>query len=520
MQSGLFAGLALVALAGQAAAVQDSRAQASAAQVSAATPAQALAGRWKSEVKNNHSVTLTVKDGQVSADWREGGSSRIYRSTLENFVAQGGFTRNGAVTVAYTLHGPTLTLDAKDPDIRGIWTLSLNLTWARDGRQATYRGQPLEYWAERLPEADVVEREALFEAIRTLEDDARPLIPALGAVLKSQQPGAREGALERLAAFGPAAKSTAPQVLALVRDPSDYVRMWAVRAIPNIGTDARDAVPVLVQALGDSKPHVRREAAAGLAHYPAAAEAAVPALSQLLNDPDLEPRQAAVSALAVFGEQAKSASAAVAKSLTSGLEGNQRLEAINTLRKIGAAPAVAVPALAAALKDRRIDVAGQAADALRDYGPAAKAATDALATAIQDGRERRAQVRKRAEAALQVIDPDAARAVAERKRPWPRDPAVEKQMQALQGVWKSAPRNGTIFVLEARGEEVLLRSEGDYLYMANGSPKLRLEDLVMDSGLTFFRGASLAEFSCRFQDGMLIVASESRDLAGVWVLSR
>lgn len=80
---------------------------------------------------------------------------------------------------------------------------------------------------------------------------------------------------------------------------------------------------------------------------------------------------------------------------------NKRVKAVEVLGNVGAADALAIPALASALKDRDARVRSEAALALLRVGPPAKEAVPALKDACED---KDATVRASAAKALEKID--------------------------------------------------------------------------------------------------------------------
>jgi HEAT repeat protein len=129
-----------------------------------------------------------------------------------------------------------------------------------------------------------------------------------------------------------------------------------------------------LERLKDPDALVRREAAFALGEIGMGAKGAVPALGGALKDPDVRVRRSAADALGEIGVAAKAG----------------------------------VPALIDALKDVRNppDVLGAAAWALGEMGPEARSAVPALIDALKGSNDR---LRKEAAAALQKIDPEAAR---------------------------------------------------------------------------------------------------------------
>jgi HEAT repeat protein len=100
--------------------------------------------------------------------------------------------------------------------------------------------------------------------------------------------------------------------------------------------------------------------------------------------------------------------------LTGQLKGPGSAERLRAARELGgrrAEAALAVPALAAALRDEDAFVRRGAAEALGQFGPEAAAAAPALAAALRD---RNRAVRKAAAQTLKKVAPEAHRQPARR----------------------------------------------------------------------------------------------------------
>ncbi len=95
---------------------------------------------------------------------------------------------------------------------------------------------------------------------------------------------ARSGAIDALAAIGPAAKESVPVIVSALREPKAGIRNAAALALGDIGAEATSVVPALVGVLQDPEEVVRGGAAASLGRFGAAAASAVPALTKALTD--------------------------------------------------------------------------------------------------------------------------------------------------------------------------------------------------------------------------------------------
>ena len=179
----------------------------------------------------------------------------------------------------------------------------------------------------------------------------------------------RNAALEGFLALGSTARPAVPELTRLARDAkSEQVSYWALHALAYVG---RDGLPPLIAAVRDPQ-HRNRPCAASMLGYAgrhgADVSAAVPVLARCLQDPD-EGVVAAAEAL-----------------------GNLAIE-----------PDISVPALAAALADRRGYVRYSAVVALEGFGKAARPAVPALLNAIKDSDN---DVRSRAKQLLREIAPE------------------------------------------------------------------------------------------------------------------
>jgi HEAT repeat protein len=257
-------------------------------------------------------------------------------------------------------------------------------------------------------------------------------VPALVEALK--QEGGNKEAATVLGLIGPRAADAVPALMEVLKDrhtPADR-REAAAFALGRIGTPAADIVPALIAALKDEKPEVRQRAADALAWIGPPAREAVAALVAAIKDDDDKVAAAACQALAHTGdagatqalfaasrsERGPVANAAglalwqmgpAAKNVVPALvallkdppKETERVRAV--LQVLGP---VAVPDLAAALKDSEPGVRQAAAEVLTAIGPVAREAVPALTDALKDTVP---NVRLAAAVALAHLDPTRAR---------------------------------------------------------------------------------------------------------------
>jgi HEAT repeat protein len=273
-------------------------------------------------------------------------------------------------------------------------------------------------------------------------------VPALAAALADRDALIRAEAAGDLGQLGALSRPALPALRAALHDPDPFVRVYAAEAVARIDPDDRGAVALLAEALREQDGAVGNAAAGALAGLGPRALAAAPALRLALRQgPATEVRSAAALALgevvpeaAPRGEETEETVAALARALREDRSADVYYWAARALLKFGPAARAALPALAAALRDRgrpaaqdvavdvlsrvgpeAVPVLGEAlldpqcgprrqvAEYLGDMGPAARAAVPALARTLQ-GED--PWLRYTAAAALLRIDLEVGAAVA------------------------------------------------------------------------------------------------------------
>ena len=217
----------------------------------------------------------------------------------------------------------------------------------------------------------------LIEALRT---SGEPLPPATAEVpalvypngraeitLALNRQGAEDGALtaaSSLARMGPLAAPAVRSLSELIRSPSaaPALKGAAAQALGNIGPAAREAVGPLVAALTEADPGVRVQAACALAQIDPTASAAIPVLTAALSAGDPVLRFQAARALGIIGPPARAALGELTRVLRSDRDENVRSKAAQALGALRDDALPAVPALRAALKDRKDGVRGAEAE--------------------------------------------------------------------------------------------------------------------------------------------------------------
>jgi HEAT repeat protein len=239
-------------------------------------------------------------------------------------------------------------------------------------------------------------------------------IPSLIAILTGRDPVARNNDSLRIQAasymYGNqiADRAVARALIEALNDPSPGVRSMSSQALscvaPAAGVRIPDrAIASVVNGLANSPRGFRYGAAMAVNEMACVvksrAAAAVPALIDTLSNRDGETRCAALASLRHIGAPAASAAPSLLRVLEADPHGGVRRSAAHGLWEIGARPAMAVPALILALRDKNTAVRQAAAEALGTYGRAARTAIPSLEAVLED----RPAVRKSATIALEQI---------------------------------------------------------------------------------------------------------------------
>lgn len=166
----------------------------------------------------------------------------------------------------------------------------------------TFRGKSIDFWLERLNDADPQFRRDAFDAIGTLVGRNRNLIqekklvdrmidlldegeaqsnvsstaswvlgiigkdaiPALTRAIEDNRPDRRSNrraAIYAIANIRPPAKGAVPALIGALKDKDREASIAAMRALSNFGPNAKDAIPVLIEKLDQSiRERVERNA--------------------------------------------------------------------------------------------------------------------------------------------------------------------------------------------------------------------------------------------------------------------
>jgi HEAT repeat protein len=252
---------------------------------------------------------------------------------------------------------------------------SLQPAWSEEPH--TFWGKTVEQWLAVYRDkasTEVQRREALY-AVAGFGPEAKAALPDLIAALRDKQlVGAAMDGL--IGIGGPAV----PAIRDVLNDPDDYVRGCAARILAKIGPEARAAVPALIRAIHrpdpTRKPNILfREVVEALGEIGPAAKPAVPALNGLLDnagDDDFD----VVLALNRIG-------APPVRKLLDAFLRDANPDTANRLSWLGPKGREAVPALRAALTDKRPEVRVSAAVALAQIEPSAPESVPVLIEALR-----------------------------------------------------------------------------------------------------------------------------------------
>jgi HEAT repeat protein len=254
---------------------------------------------------------------------------------------------------------------------------------------------------------------ALEHLARDLGDRARDVAGALNEALEDREHGVRVSAARALWAMRAPLKKeqlagVIPALIDALEEGDEHARFDAAQGLldADIRLPGRLAYPLLMRmSQDDPSADVRGAAKTAAGKLGRPTEADVFTLTAHLKDKSGRCRSLAAESLRMVRPKDARAVEALAVVVREDAAIEARLQAAAALGAIGPPATAAVPALAAALKDREPDLRAAAADALGQIGPDAKDAVPGLVDRLKDEEE---AVRRAAGEALKKIDPQAA----------------------------------------------------------------------------------------------------------------
>jgi HEAT repeat protein len=221
--------------------------------------------------------------------------------------------------------------------------------------------------AGRLKDGNLEVRVEAALALRRVGDGKVDVLPTVLEGLRGRG-YIRLATAHGLRELGPEAEKAIPTLRALLADKDRYARSAALHGLIVVGPPS---IPMLVKALEPGPAVVRTGALGALAGMGPKARPALGAVRAVLNDPDQGVKVGAGWALYKIEGKAEPAVRALTEQLK---DANmfRRHNAAGFLGRMGPDGAAAIPALRAALRDKKAGVSSSAVcDALSRMGPAA-----------------------------------------------------------------------------------------------------------------------------------------------------
>jgi HEAT repeat protein len=283
---------------------------------------------------------------------------------------------------------PALILLCQDPDrkVRAAAAAAI-IRIEVDGPETAAVRTAVPVFLDGLKSRDEVSRWQAVWCFKWLGSKGRSGIPELVRLAQSQDASTCVGALECLAAIGPAAKAAVSIPRGKLKDPNGEVRIMAAQALWRIEHDTQTAVAVSKEALKDSDRQVRVLAAQLLGEMRAQAKGADLALLEALADPDRSVRWAAASALAGLRSETRSRIPQLIAALKND-DPRVRGKIAGLLGQLGRDAEPAVPALAECLHDSDAHVRIIAARSLVSMGRKTQAVVDAVVNTVKNADKR------------------------------------------------------------------------------------------------------------------------------------
>jgi HEAT repeat protein len=272
------------------------------------------------------------------------------------------------------------------------------------GRLPAVADTTVPWLIENLESSDPTLRAYTLGALRELSWKAAPraasAVPAVLKALHHPDRDTRSGAAFALGYMARGAPEAVPALAQALMDSERVVRMHAAMALGTLG--AASATPALIRAAQEFPDEPTREHVAwALAAFGAEAAEAIPTLREQLAAGGGVALAAACAVLAVAPEPPKAARDIVLSALLADEEG-PRFVANNWLKRSGTCALLAE--LGAALDSPEPRRRERAASALGSIGPGASEALPRLKELRNDPDP---AVREAADAALQLVEPDA-----------------------------------------------------------------------------------------------------------------
>ncbi|NBO92227.1 MAG: HEAT repeat domain-containing protein [Planctomycetia bacterium] len=158
---------------------------------------------------------------------------------------------------------------------------------------------------EQRVDDDVRSRRSAAEAIESLGDLGKPLVPILSRMLNDKDLFVRWIAARTLGKLGEDAAPALQNLVTLMEDPDMGVTISALNALGQIGPAASEAVPSLIKRLGTGDAEVRLAAIRALEGIGEASQAALPTLATLFDYNDARIRRESAALVGRFQSKAK-----------------------------------------------------------------------------------------------------------------------------------------------------------------------------------------------------------------------
>lgn len=216
---------------------------------------------------------------------------------------------------------------------------------------------------------DDADAETLDTVLDALAGQGERVLPRLIEAMNNK--GARLRVAAILARIGPKAKPAVPALIEAIQDERATTRNEVLFALAAIGPDAQEALPAVTRALKDEDPNVRYSACYALGRMGPSAKAAKPELQKCLDSDDEFLAMAGAWSLAQIDPACPETAPKSVPVLVRGLADSEaitRIQAAESLGRLGPLAKPALPALKAAREDPNQDVRAAVAAALERIG--------------------------------------------------------------------------------------------------------------------------------------------------------